>query len=458
MRLLFACLALLVSATAEAAPEPVARAKVERHGDKWTAEYELGAPAPVWVFPMSILPRVRKESWRLRTVRVLTPGVTLKRLGNYDALQATSGNVPRRVKLSFTPFVEDIEAGYDAALRLTDGSVALYADAFKVVPMDSAAAAARAPADDSALPGIEAATRVTFVDRAGPVLVRGKREARATLDDGNAYVLFGRARPIIGPAMTTILDPGLPKWISEHLETNLPKVLSVYRQQLGPSPVGQPTLLVSWAGPTAEQVSLGGSVLPGMVVMTLEGDGIVKRNEAVGHHARWFVAHEAAHFWLGQAVGYSERSESWITEGGADLLAFRATATADPSFDVKARLSQARRECEPFLANGGVATAYERENDFRAYYACGAIIALAAERASGGDFGNFVRTLIEDHGGDGKVTRAEWLSLLEERKPGLSAAVATLLDQKQANPAGALDEFIRTASIGDQFAAPKAAG
>jgi hypothetical protein len=190
-----------------------------------------------------------------------------------------------------------------------------------------------------------------------------------------------------------------------------------------------------------------------MVVMTLKGDGIVKANDKVSHYARWFVSHEAAHFWLGQAVAYSQRSESWITEGGADLLAFRATAATDPTFDVKARLSEAREECTPFLAHGGVATAFERENDFRAYYACGTIIALAAEKASGGDFADFVKTLIDRYGADGIVTRAEWLALLDERSPGLSAAVDKLLDEKQADPQAALDQFVAAANIGDQFAA-----
>jgi hypothetical protein len=156
-------------------------------------------------------------------------------------------------------------------------------------------------------------------------------------------------------------------------------------------------------------------------------------------------------------VHYSTPAESWITEGGAELLAFRATAATDPSFDIKARLSEAKAECTPFLANGGIADAYQREGDFRAYYACGAILALAAEKASRGDFADFVRTLINRSAGDQTVTRREWLALLEERAPGgkLSAAVRNLLDKRQADPAAALDAFIATADIADEFKAPE---
>ena len=453
MRCLFAAL-LILAAPAWATPEPVATVTVERNGKSWTADYRLGERAPVWVFSDSKLPRETKASWRLGTVRVLTPGVRLQRLGNYDALVAAKGAVPTHVRLSFTPYLEDIEGGYDPALALADGSVALYAEQFKLIPMKSAEAARKVPADDEQLPGIDQPTRLTFQDRSGPVLIHGQREQRPTIDDGSTYVLFGGATPVIGPAMTTIFDPALPQWLRDYLNNELPKVLARYRDELGPSPVGQPTLLVSWAGPVPHSISLGGSVLSGMVVMTLAGDGLLKPSDRVSHHARWFVSHESAHFWLGQAVHYSDRSESWITEGGAELLAFRATAAADPTFDARARLSEARSECEPFLARGGIARAYQRPDDFRSYYACGAILALAAEKASGGDFAKFVRTLIARYGEDQTVTRAEWLALLDEIAPGrkLSLAVAELLDHAQAEPARALDRFIAAAQIGDQFA------
>lgn len=452
-RLLLLLLAL-VAAGAHAQSPPIATVEVARDGDRWTAEYLLSVRAPVWVFAKSNLPRGSQRSWRLDTVRVLTPGVSLVRLGNYDALVSAKGALPPRVRLAFTPSRSDIEGGYDPAINFTDGSVALYADGFRVVPMISLAAARAADREGDKLPTIDQPTRTIFVDRAGPVLARGKRIARATYDDGQAYVLFGKVRPTISPAMTTIFDPALPAWIATYLNREMPLILADYRARLGPSPVGQPTLMVSWSGPTKGMASLSGSVLPGMVTMALEGEGLAKPNAKAAPYARWFVAHEAAHFWLGQAIRSEGPTGSWITEGGAELLAFRATATSDKSFDIKARLAEARAECLPFLGNGGIAQAFFRNGDFRAYYACGAIIALAAEQASGGDFGNFVLTLIARNP-DRIVTRAEWLALLDERAPGrgLSAAVSGLLDRAQPDPAAALDAFIVKAEIGDQLTA-----
>lgn len=454
-RFLIALLAL-IAAPAPAQPAPIATVEVVRNGDLWTADYRLSSKAPVWVFARSTLPRESNRSWRLDTVRVLTPGVTLQRLGNYDALVAADGMVPPKVRLAFTPFKLDVEASYDPAISFSDGSVALYANAFRLLPLASLALASAADKNEDTLPGVERTTRTIFVDRAGPVLAHGRRVARAVLDDGQAYVLFGKTRPLIGASMTTIFDPALPVWINTYLNREMPAILADYRSRLGPSPFSQPTLMVSWAGPTKGLVSMGGSVLPGLVTMALEGEGLAKPNDKAAAYARWFVAHEAAHFWLGQAVHYDGPAESWITEGGADLLAFRATAATDKNFNAKARLSEARAECLPFLSRGGVAQAYARDGDFRAYYACGAIIALAAEQASGGNFSDFVKTLIARNP-DRIVTRAEWLALLDERAPGrgLSAAIANLLDNPQPDPAAAIDAFIIKARIADQFAASK---
>src|SRR5687767_15003255 len=73
--LLFALAAMPAAAAAPTAP--AATVEVVRDGDRWTADYRLHARAPVWAFAKSILPRESARSWRLDSVRVLTPGVTL---------------------------------------------------------------------------------------------------------------------------------------------------------------------------------------------------------------------------------------------------------------------------------------------------------------------------------------------------------------------------------------------
>jgi len=426
--------ALLALFAAPAMATPVASVEVLRDGDRWTAEYRLPKRSPVWVFSDSIEAREVKGSWRAGSWKVLTPGVRLERRGWYDVLVADRGDVPQKVTVSFTPFVQDIEAAYDAALAFTDGSVALFDGKFKVFPAASPAAVDKFPIDPAGIAGIEQPTQVQMRDVSGPVLLHGVRTAVATLDDEGVYVLFGRAEPVEAQAMRTLIDPGLPSWLAGFLGNSVPAALESYARKLGPAPGEKPLLMISWAGATPGVRSMGGSVLPSTVVMTFEGEGVTAENADLRNGARWFGAHEGAHFWLGQAVHYSGPQESWITEGGADLLAYRAVAAADPSFDVRAALQDALEQCIALSRKGGVASANER-GDHKAYYHCGAIFGLVAERASGGDFGSFVRGLIEANRDDKEVTRAEWLAALDAHAPGkgLGAAMGKLLDEPAAD-------------------------
>jgi hypothetical protein len=449
MRGLLATLALLMAVPVLAAePQPVAEADVVRNGDNWTADYSLKADAPAWVFTDSILPRESKTSFRADSWTVETPGVRLERHGWYDVLVANSGNVPRKVRIRFTPYVKDIEASYDAALAFSDGSVALYDGKFKVVPMPSVGEIDAAPIDSDKLPGIDRPTLVSFRDRRGDLLALGQRRETIALPDVGTYVLFGRIKVDERPAIATIVDPQLPGWLKQYLVAETPKILASYAKALGPAPGNRPTLMVSWNGPTAGVTSMGGSVLTDMIVMTFEGDGVVKENRDLANNARGFIAHEAAHYWLGQAISYDNPQQGWITEGGADLLSIRAVAANDPAYDAKARLQGALDRCAGFLAKGGIGTANER-GDHKAYYDCGAIIGLTAEKASGGNFASFVKALIRRAGADGVVTRAEWLALLEDRAPGrgLPDAIGKLLDGKPANPNAALADLLHRADV-----------
>ena len=430
----------------EAAALP-AEVEVVRDGARWTADYRFDRDAPAWVLARSPLARVSGVPWRPESWTIETPGVRLERRGWYDVLVAEAGNVPRHVRLRFTPFVKDIETDYDPALVFTDGSVALFDQQFKIFPVETLDEVAKLPIDYSAVPATAAATRVTFRDASGRVLHGGKRHPSVTLDDAGTYVLFGPARPIVTKAMATVIDPELPEWIRSFLSRSTPEVLARFAATLGDPPPGPaPTVMVSWNGPSRGVTSMGGSVLPGLVVMTFEGEGVLTENRELRNQARWFIAHESAHFWLGQAVAYQFSRDAWITEGGADLLAIRAVAALDPTYDARARLQQAVDECIEFLP-GGVAKAQER-NEPRAYYACGAVFGLAAEAASGKTFGDYIRPLIDANREDKVLTRAEWLTALESAAgAAVSEKVAAMIDDGAADPNAAIAELFAAAGV-----------
>jgi hypothetical protein len=450
MRLLLAAAAFLLLTAAAPRPAPL-EIVVTRAGASWTAALSFRRPARVWAFVRSPLTEETHQPWRPQSWTVETPGVRLERRGFYDVLVAADGGLlPARIRIRFTPFRERVAGDYDPALVFTDGSVALYSEQFDAFPADDPAAVARLPADLSTAPISYSETRVTFRDEAGPILYAGRRVPLATIetDSDGSYVLFGPIQPLMTPAMTLVVDPALPQWIRDSVGAATPGILDHYAAALGPAPGPKPTIMMSWSGPAPGRRSMGGGALDGLIVMRFEGEGMLSGNPAARQSNLWFIAHESAHFWLGQAVHYQTALDSWITEGGAELLAFRAVAAADPSYDARAELQKAVNDCVTLSAGRGIARALER-NEHRAYYACGAVFALVAEAASHRPFVQFVRTLIDANRGDRTVTRAEWLAQLDRvsRDPSLSRDIGVMLDRGATDPAAWIASLLTRAGV-----------
>jgi hypothetical protein len=443
---------LVLSACATTAP-PAATpldVAVTKSNDAWTADFTFPRPARAWVFVRSAIARSINRPWRPQSWTVETPGVTLQRRGRYDVLAAEDGGpVPDHVRVRFTPFGGGLIADYTPALVFTDGSVALFSEQFDAFPLESPRRAERLPVDLSGLPFAASPTRVTFRDTDAPVLHQGQRRPSTTVEgDNGGYILFGPAEPAPGEAMATIIDPALPEWIRSSLLRDTPVLLARHAEALGPRSGPRPTLMVAWAGPTPHLASMGGSVLPGTIVMTYEGEGVLAENDALRRQGLWFIAHEAAHFWLGETVAYQYSRDAWITEGGADLLALRAIPAVDRGYDAREMLQSAVGDCAELTRRRGVASA-EQRSEHRAYYACGAVFGLVAETASHRPFSDFVRGLIDANRADRVVTRGEWLAALDRAtgKPELSAAIARLIDRGAEDPKAAIADLLRRAGV-----------
>ncbi len=422
---------------------------VLRKGEGWTADFRFDRAAPAWVFVRSpITPD--GGSWRPQSWTIETPGVRLERRGRYDLLVAADGGpMPRRVRIRFRPYGGTVATSYDPALIFSDGSVALFSEQFDAFPLSSADAAGALPADLNRAGVPDSRTRVRFREAGGAVLHAGRRVGSVTVDDDSgSYVLFGPAKPIVSDAMAAVIDPQLPAWIRATLQRSVPEMLGRYAAVLGPPPGPKPTVMVSWAGPTKGTASMSGSVLPGFIAMRYEGEGIQTESPRGREFGLWFIAHEAAHFWLGQAVRYGSPYESWITEGGADLLAVRMVPQVHAGYDVRSKLQTELDDCVKLSAGRGIAKAIER-NELRAHYACGVVFALVAEAASGGSFSKFVQRLISEKGTDGEVTRAEWLALLDEssKDPSISRDIGRLLDHGATDPKAAILSLFARASV-----------
>lgn len=445
MKILLALLALFVAAPAMA--EPV-RVTVTRQGDQFIADYSLPADAPAWAFWRSSLAMADNLPFRPRSWTVLTPGVKLERRGAHDVFVSRDGtDVPRRLKVRITPFTGHLVADYVPAMRLGARSLALFDGHFALFSVGEAKILDTLPAgfDPAVTPIGDAGTAVLFkgadLRLAGDV--EGYREGRSS----GAYGLFGVPQAFVRDGVATVIDSELPAWISEYLAGYTPKVIASMTGSLGPSGVVEPTILAAWEGTSVKDADMNGGTLRGLILMRFEGEDALKPNDGLRRLARWFIAHEAAHFWLGQAVAYETPRDSWIMEGGADLLAIRTLAKLDPSYDAKRRLNRSIADCVR-LAGKPISSAHERgEHD--AFYACGAVFGLVAERANGGDFFQFTRKLIADNQQDKQLSRAEWLARLDQvsRRPELSRKIQTMLDEGADDPATTLADLLTAADI-----------
>lgn len=431
--------------------ESAPKVTVTRDGDHLNIDYWFERDVPVWAFMDSALETDSRQPWRPRQWTVQTPGVVMERRGHYDIIRSTDGGpVPREVRFRVKPKAVDLEAEY-RTLLFSNGAVALPTRQMDVFALPSAQAAEEVPDDLNRVTLDGGSSRVTWRDDNGPVLFNGRRHEQLTTVDERSYVLLGEATVTPGEGLSTVIDPNLPPWIGEEIRGFAPQVGQYYRDRLGAPGSGgdTPIVMVAWNGPTERMTSMSGSVLPGLIVMSFEGRGVTTAHPDITGRSRWFIGHEAAHFWLGQTVRYQFADEAWITEGGADLMAVRALKRLDPAYDDRKELQSEVDDCVN-LAKQPVAQAGAR-GEHRAYYACGAVFAMAAEGAqkqrTGGDWLDFLKPLLRQP--DGVLSREEWLTALTRtsRDPSLRGDMERLLDQGAADPSAVIARLFQRTGV-----------
>ena len=446
MRLAVLLLLILCGACSTTpAPPPAAPAdyRVEltpAEAGAWTVTFDFRKPAAAWLLTRTH-PDLDGAAWRQKAWTVQTPGVRLVRQGGFDVLTA-DGAPLTRVSLRMTPHPVPLRADYASVLQFSDGGVAHYSGHYDAIPLPSLAAAESLPDDLSAAAGAPTARGLFSVAAPGArMLLQGRSStgrAEASLDEAG-YVYVGEAPLIETPALAAVVDPGLPAWMRQELESFTPRLLALHRQRLGEPSGGRPTVFAAWGGARRKGVSLSGSVLEGLVVMDLSGAGMLEPTAAARNRMRWFLGHETAHFWLGQTVQYARREESWMLEGGADLLAVRALQALDPAYDPLPELQKAVDECPRLLEPGQSLNRAAASGAPRAAYTCGAVLLLAAEAGlrrtdPANDASVFWKTLIAEHRGDGEVGQADWLAAFGEAVDDPALTEETRLFVQEGTP------------------------
>jgi len=236
--LLLLLMLALLAATPAAAQQ--AQVIVTRTGDAFVVELDLPRAAPAWGFFRSSPDARTRQSWRLQSWQVLTPGVALQRRGSYDALVGVNGGpVPPRVRVRLTPFTGDLVADYVPALRLGGTSVALFDGHFALFSVFRTDMLDRLTATGDPRLMIDTGTKVRFSGRnlrlAGDVDGYRRGESEGT------YGLFDVPRPVVQRSVATVLDSDLPQWIAADLASYTPKAIELLSARLGPSGASKPT-------------------------------------------------------------------------------------------------------------------------------------------------------------------------------------------------------------------------
>lgn len=440
-----AMLALFASPVAAASYQSV-DVTVSRQSETFVAEFRFPRSERAWGFFRSSPAADDNRSWRLQSWQVLTPGVTLERRGKFDALVGTNGRpVPAKVRVRMTPFTRHLTADYVPALRLGGDSVALFDGHYATFAIDRADQLDALPAVFDPKLVRDGGTRVHF--RGSGLRLAGDVEGYRAGNSEGTYGLYDVPRAVVRDGVATVLDGELPQWLADDLAAFTPQVMKSLADRLGTAGISEPTILAAWEGPNREGASMNGGSLKGLILMRFEGESALRRIPPLADLAHWFIAHEASHFWLGQSVHYKSPLDSWIMEGGADLLATRTVQKLDPRFDATKKLNELIGECVQY-ADEPVATALER-NEHRAYYSCGAVFALVAEKVSAGDFFAFTRRLIDANRSDRELSSGEWLAELDRTSgsPRHSAAIRALAEKGSPDPKAAIAALLKGAGI-----------
>lgn len=428
-------------------------ARVSHTGRGWQVDYRLPRDKRAWVFPVSAPKLGDHQPWRQQSWTITTPGVQLERHGAYDVLVAGNGGpIPREVRITFNPTSATLDREYDPAIAFSNAATALYSDQFDLAPVSDPTIIDTKEAGLSIEDFGGSSMPVRFHDDAGPVFVQGRRQSDPVLTGASTYVVFGSAEIQTVGGVAMLADPALPGWLKNDVSQFAPTVTATYASRLGErSDPSLPLLIMGWRGATPGKVINDGGVRPGEIVLNFEGEGLLERNARAARRTRWFIAHELAHFWLGsEGVGYSAPSDAWITEGGAEMMAFTLLAASDHEYAI-AELQRAVDDCVK-LGTKPIARAADR-HESRAFYACGTVFALTASgiarQHGGSDFFDFIKPLLTQHRSDRHLSAAEWLGYLSKLSGEATTTdiMRSMIDRGSGQPVSDLATILRAGNV-----------
>jgi hypothetical protein len=426
-------------------------------GDSWTLMIRTRQPVDALIFERQTS-RFRAKEWvpMIREVRI-------EEHQGREIIRRADGQPFQEAMFTFRTRTELTPKDYEFFFRFTDGGLLAYTGHVYACELRYKAGSTRKAADlESEKEQRCSPPEVEIRGLPGERLVMLGKEYKERADfveekRKGTYVYIGRAAITRSQAMLAVVDPGLPAWVRAKFEELLPRLFDYYREKTGVELPFKPVVFLSFqAEEEGENFGAGGGTLPGLVQLQVKGKAWSEKNPKAFLRLAFVLAHEAAHLWNSQTVGYAD-DDMWMHEGGADAFAERALLDFG-IIDQKAhleRLSEYLNECLDSL-RGRVLRKVTDNPEMRPFYRCGSTIGLWTEalvsRASGGsrDLFGFWKDLFAAAGGaGGEYSEALYFSTLDKTSsdPAHSEAIHRFVDGPVSDPAAFLKDQLRNAGI-----------
>jgi hypothetical protein len=399
--------------------------------DAWMVEYELPKPVQELIF-------VRNQSaFRSTTWELKEGNVEFRRKGDYETVRSLDGEPFDRFSIVAPSLPQLSPKDYSQNYLFTVGSHLLYTGHFIV-------------AENTTDP-VEYSLRLT-PGRSEGIVVRGRYYDSTTTitdpgDDG-LFAYFGGLKPLQDENYIAVLDPGLPDWLAGLLPEYLPRLFDFYALRLGDGLPNRPSIYFSFGDGDSESTHFnGGALLDGTYQLRATGRAWNEPDLFLRSMVPASIAHESVHLWNGHVTSSDkDKGASWMHEGGAEILAWRAMRELDylskDEFDLK--VGEAYDTCVGGLG-GRALMSVAKTGEYQLLYSCGAVIGRTSElsmQQNGSDIFAFWRRLINVAVGSKSFSQQTYFDVLLEmgEDDELVAALQELVFESHGRTVDQLDK------------------
>ena len=319
-----------------------------------------------------------RGDYRRKRFKHLSGAATLERVGGFDTLIFAPGET--QASFEITPKPITINGTYDPFIDFSDGGLAIYLGAFELLPVATTEAIIELDENIDNWSGEQLPLPIR-VKSSDTLILNGEYindgEVELTIQGGAPYVYMGSSRISRGTSYIGVVDSGLPSWILDSFDDDLAQLFDFYEGAFGAPLPKLATLLFAFGGAESPGLSNTGGVTPGgQIILDVSGELMITPEPRIIGYLKWFFAHEAAHLFQmnSELEGYSDQSDSWISEGGANAMVDVAFTQMD-GIDENVRQSQmgqAYDACVQSIEGSNMADLIRR-ND-QSHYDCGQIL------------------------------------------------------------------------------------